>query len=91
MQVSDYAKELLIQDIVDIMDEIFNVSNTDRAIFMLAAMPYICLVINEGYDWCTRYGVDLSKFVSKEILENISVKVKTKFKKRLIIIYLIFK
>lgn len=74
MQVSDYAKELLLQDIVDMMDTIFNVSNTDRGIFMLAAMLYICLVINEWYDWCTRYGADLSKFISKEVLENIRAK-----------------
>lgn len=74
MQVSDYAKELLLQDVVDMIDAIFNVSNTDRAIFMLAAMPYICLVIKEGYDWCMRYGVDLSKFASKGILENIRAK-----------------
>lgn len=43
----DYTKRLLLNDCTEILAMLLNVNEPDRAVFSLAAMPYISLVANE--------------------------------------------
>ena len=74
MNVSDYAKKFLSQDTKDITDLIFIINKEDQPIFMLASMPYICLIVNEGYDWCAKSKLQLPIIKSKDTLEKIRSK-----------------
>lgn len=76
IEIKDFAKKMLTQDCIDILDATFNVSKKDGPVFALAAAPYICLVTNEAYEWCKRAKINISPFESKTILENIRAKAK---------------
>lgn len=74
MSTSEYAKKMLIQDIEDIVEVILNIDKEERPIFMSAVIPYICLIINEGYNWCSKAKIQLPMLKSKDIIENIRAK-----------------
>ena len=74
--IKEMAKELLIQDCLDLVNAVFCVSENDRPVFILASAPYMCLVANEAYAWCRKSKIPLNPFQSKELLENIRAKAK---------------
>ncbi len=73
-QVKEYARIIIIQDVIDLMNAI-NITNiNDKSIFMLALIPYVCLVVNESYEWCRRDNHIITEFRSKKVLEKIRAK-----------------
>lgn len=74
VEIKECAKELIILDCKDMMETLFSMKQDDQSIFMLAAMPYLCLIVNEAYRWCSKAGICLNKFESKSVLENIRSK-----------------
>ena len=74
--VKDYAKKLISQDCIDLYDAISSNLPENNSYFMLAAMPYICLVTNEACEWCKKAKKSIKPFKSKTILEKIRAKSK---------------
>lgn len=73
---SKIAEKLLIDDCIAISNAIFCTSEEDRPVFILALIPYLCLVVNEAYEWCKKAKIPLTTFQSKKILESIRASAK---------------
>ncbi len=65
----NYVKKLILDDLTNLINIMLSINKSDISVIAMGLMPYMCLIVNEAYDWCIRSNIKIDEFKSKSVLE----------------------